>query len=106
MVFSKVLMERVKRDPNNSPVFKVSDWTDMSEQIFLKFAVRYGPEKVKGKYHQLRTTYTKFTELITRTGVTWDATSGVVYANDELWDEYSLVHVFFFFLGFMTLCGL
>ncbi|GKC00480.1 hypothetical protein Tco_0986616 [Tanacetum coccineum] len=84
----EILLERVKRDPNGSPVFKVSDWADMSEQIFLKFAVRYGPKKVKGKYHRLKATYTKFSELITRTGVTWDASSGVVYADGEVWSEY------------------
>ncbi|CAI9261546.1 unnamed protein product [Lactuca saligna] len=48
----------------------------MDEQIFMKFAIRYGPEKLKGKYHRMRSVHTKFSELINHTGVTWDATSG------------------------------
>ncbi|XP_023735060.1 uncharacterized protein LOC111882929 [Lactuca sativa] len=60
----------------------------MDEQIFMKFAIRYGPEKLKGKYHRMRSVHTKFSELINHTGVTWDAASGKVFANDTVWDDY------------------
>nr|KAJ0189322.1 hypothetical protein LSAT_V11C800406580 [Lactuca sativa] len=60
----------------------------MDEHIFMKFALRYGPEKVKAKYHCLKYVHLKFSELINHTGVTWDAVSGKVFANDTVWDEF------------------
>ncbi|CAI9271179.1 unnamed protein product [Lactuca saligna] len=71
-----ILHERVKRDPNGAPIFKGTDWVEMDEQIFMKFAIRYGAEMLKGKYHRMRPMHTKFSELINHTGVTWDAASG------------------------------
>ena len=60
----------------------------MGEQIIMKFSIRYGPEKLKGKYHRMRSVHTKFSELINHIGVTWDATSRKVFANDTVWDDY------------------
>jgi len=45
-------------------------WRGVDEAIFLKFNLRYGPDKLKSKYLRLRSVHTKFTELINRTGVT------------------------------------
>lgn len=86
--FLEMLVERVGRDLNGSPVFKGNDWIEMDEQIFLKFALRYGPYKLKGKYHRLRSVHTKFGELINNSGVTWDALSGKVSASDTVWDDF------------------
>ncbi|CAI9296120.1 unnamed protein product [Lactuca saligna] len=83
-----ILHARVKRDPNGAPIFKGTDWVEMDEQIFMKFAIRYGPEKLKGKYHRMRSVHTKFSELINHTCVTWDVASGKVFANDTIWDDY------------------
>lgn len=86
--FLEVLGERVKRDPNGAPIFKGTDWIEMDEVIFLKFGMRYGPEKLKGKYHRMRSAHTKFNELISNTGVTWSSVTGMVSANEAIWDAF------------------
>lgn len=48
--FLEILSERVKKEPNGVPILKGVDWIEMNEKIFLKFALRYGPERLKGKY--------------------------------------------------------
>nr|KAJ0190992.1 hypothetical protein LSAT_V11C800412780 [Lactuca sativa] len=53
-----------------------------------KEPTRYGPKKLKGKYHHMRFVHTKFSELINHTSVTWDVASGKVFANDTVWDDY------------------
>nr|GEV61201.1 hypothetical protein [Tanacetum cinerariifolium] len=60
----------------------------MDEQIFLKFAIRYGPDKLKGKYHRLRSRHIKFGELIDNSDVKWDPLSGKVVADDTVWDKF------------------
>ena len=60
----EILAERVKRDPLGAPIFKGIDWQGVDEQIFMKFARRYGYEKVKENYHRLRSIHTNFSELI------------------------------------------
>ncbi|KAK1375166.1 hypothetical protein POM88_031359 [Heracleum sosnowskyi] len=60
----------------------------MDEVMFLKFGFRYGPNKLKGKYHRMRSMHTKFNELINNTGVTWSSTTGLVSADDSLWDAF------------------
>ncbi|KAK1397201.1 hypothetical protein POM88_007064 [Heracleum sosnowskyi] len=86
--FLEVLAERVKRDPNGAPIFKGIDWIEMDEVMFFKFVFRYGPEKLKGKYHRMCSTHTKFSELINNTGVTWTSTTGLVSADDVVWDAF------------------
>ncbi|PWA79467.1 hypothetical protein CTI12_AA206250 [Artemisia annua] len=39
--FLEILAERVKRHVNGSSFFTLTDWFNMDEQIFLKFAIRY-----------------------------------------------------------------
>lgn len=62
----------------------------MDEIMFLKFEFRYGLDKLKGKYHQVRNTHTKFIEIINNTGVTWSSCSaiGLVADDDSLWDAF------------------
>ena len=84
----EILAERVKRDPNGALIFKGTDWQEVDEQFFMKFALRYGYERVKAKYHRLRSIHTKFSELINHTGVTWESTSGKVFANDTVWGTF------------------
>ncbi|KAK1404581.1 hypothetical protein POM88_004186 [Heracleum sosnowskyi] len=60
----------------------------MDEVMFLKFGFRYGPDKLKGKYHRMHSTHTKFNELINNIGVTWSSTIGLVSADDSLWDVF------------------
>lgn len=92
--FLEILAEMVKRDPNGSPILNGTDWLEIDEKIFLKFALRYGQERLKAKYHRLRIVHTKFGELINNTGVTWDSHSGTVYANETIWDEFFAVCFF------------
>ncbi|GKA49193.1 L10-interacting MYB domain-containing protein [Tanacetum coccineum] len=86
--FLEILAERVKRHVNGSSVFTLTDWFNMDEQIFLKFAIRYGPDKLKGKYHRLRIRHIKFGELIDDADVKWDPLSGKVVADDTVWDKF------------------
>ena len=86
--FLEILAERDKRDPNGTPVFKESDWIEIDEVIFLKFALSYSPEKLKEKYFRMGTMHTKFSELINNTGVTWDSNYGQVFASEIIWDDY------------------
>ena len=85
--FLEILAERVKRHVNGSSFFTLTDWFNMDEQIFLKFAIRYGPDKLKGKYHRLRFRHNKFGELISDADVKWDPLSGKVVADDTVWDK-------------------
>ncbi|GJZ51891.1 hypothetical protein Tco_0606406 [Tanacetum coccineum] len=43
--FLDILSERVKKEPNGAPIFKGIDWIEMDEKIFLKFGLRYGPDR-------------------------------------------------------------
>lgn len=86
--FLEILAERVKRHVNGSSSFTSTDWFNMDEQIFLKFAIRYGPDKLKGKYHRLRIRHIKFGELINDADVKWDPLSGKVVADDTVWDKF------------------
>lgn len=86
--FLELLSEKVKKDPNSAPTLKLSDWNEIDEKIFLRFALKYGSDKLKAKYHRLRAIHTKFSELINKTGVTWDAETGLVFATDEVWSVY------------------
>nr|KAJ0192046.1 hypothetical protein LSAT_V11C800404370 [Lactuca sativa] len=60
------------------------EWTEACEKYFLEIL----EERVKAKYHRLKSVYLKFSELINHTGVTWDAVSGKVFANDTVWDDF------------------
>ena len=82
--FLEILAERVKRHVDGSSIFTLTDWFNMDEQIFLKFAIRYGPDKLKGKYHRLRIRHNKFGELISDADVKWDPLSGKVVADDTV----------------------
>ncbi|KAL6543350.1 hypothetical protein OROHE_010870 [Orobanche hederae] len=86
--FLEILAERVKRDPNGAPIFKGTDWLEMDENMFLKLGLRYGPEKLRGKYHRMRSVHTRFAELINKTGVTWNSSTGTVFAEDSVWDAF------------------
>ncbi|KAK9059148.1 hypothetical protein SSX86_021767 [Deinandra increscens subsp. villosa] len=86
--FLDLLAEKVKKDPNSAPILKTSDWNEMDEKIFVTFALKYGPDKLKAKYNRLRIMHTKFTELINKTGVTWDSETGLVFAHDDVWKTF------------------
>lgn len=89
--FLELLSERVRKDPNGSLIFKGTKWTEMDDEIYVKFGLRYGEHKLKGKYHRLRSMHKKFCELINYSGVTWDSLSGKVLANDTVWDDFIMV---------------
>ena len=48
-----ILNERVKKDSNSSPSFKLADWQEMNEELFLVIGKKYGPDKWKGKFNRL-----------------------------------------------------
>ncbi|XP_074322880.1 uncharacterized protein LOC141659852 [Apium graveolens] len=84
--FLEILAERVKRDPNRAPIFKTIDWQEMDDKV--QTGIKYGPDKLKGKYHRMRSVHTKFGELINNTGVTWITTTGMVNADESVWDAF------------------
>nr|XP_043639265.1 L10-interacting MYB domain-containing protein-like [Erigeron canadensis] len=86
--FLDLLAEKVKKDPNSTPTLKMTNWKELDDKILVKFALSYGPEKLKAKYHRLKAIHTKFTELINRTGVTWDSQTGHVFAPDDVWKVF------------------
>lgn len=86
--FLELLAERVNRDANGTPIYKKSDWVQMNEKIFMKFGLSYGEIKLKAKYNRLRLTHTKFGELISHTGVTWNFETGKVEAAGEVWGGF------------------
>lgn len=43
----------------------------------------------------MRSTHTKFNELINNTGVTWDSTTSLVSVDEALWDAFFKVCIFF-----------
>nr|GEV88070.1 hypothetical protein [Tanacetum cinerariifolium] len=67
----------------------------MSEKIFLKFGLSYGQVKLKGKYNRLRIMHTKFSELISHTGVTWNSETGKVEAHGDVWGAFTQRDKFF-----------
>lgn len=44
----------------------------------------------------MRSTHTKFNELINNTEVTWDSTTGLVSVDEALWDAFFKVCIFFY----------
>ncbi|KAL8093181.1 hypothetical protein AgCh_035170 [Apium graveolens] len=60
----------------------------MDDKMFVKTGIKYGPEKLKGKYHRMRSVHTKFGELINNTGVTWSSTTSMVNADESVWDVF------------------
>ena len=86
--FLELLAERVNRDANGTPIYKKCDWVQMNEKIFMKFGLSYGEIKLKAKYNRLRMAHTKFGELISHTGVTWNSETGRVEAAGEVWGGF------------------
>ncbi|KAL5699869.1 hypothetical protein ACHQM5_030706 [Ranunculus cassubicifolius] len=86
--FLKILYERVKLDINGAPTFKTSDWKAIDEELFLEIGVRYGEDKLKGKYNRLRIKERQFAELLERTGVTYEVSTNIVNANQDVWQSF------------------
>ena len=86
--FLELLAERVNRDANGTPIYKKCDWVQMNDKIFMKFGLSYGEIKLKAKYNRLRMAHTKFGELISHTGVTWNSETGRVEAAGEVWGGF------------------
>ncbi|GJT65682.1 L10-interacting MYB domain-containing protein [Tanacetum coccineum] len=89
--FLELLAKRVNRDPNGAPVFKPSDWMHMSEKLFLKFGLSYCQIKLKGMYNRMRIMHTKFSELISHTGVTWNFETSKVEAHGDVLGAFTQV---------------
>ena len=83
--FLSILYERVKKDPNGTPIFKPSDWIEMDDELFLVTGERYGTERLKGKYNRLRTKHRYFSELLEHTGVTYDLSHYSIYFINFIW---------------------
>ncbi|KAK6923296.1 Myb/SANT-like domain [Dillenia turbinata] len=82
-IFLDILAERVRRDPNGAPILKATNWTEIDDLLLARTGLQYGMDRLRGKYNQMWSVHTKFTELVTgNTGVTWDANSGQVFAPD------------------------
>ncbi|KAF1002787.1 hypothetical protein AG4045_004901 [Apium graveolens] len=60
----------------------------MDDKMFVQTEIKYGPDKLKGKYHRMHSVHTKFGELINNTGVTWSSTTGMVNADESVWDAF------------------
>lgn len=99
-----IIYERVKQDVNAAPTFKPSDWKDIDEELFLETGVRYGSDKVKGKYNRLRIKQRLFSDLLEHTGVTYDLSSNTVFTAEDVWQMFykvpiinpTLLFVFYF----------
>ena len=60
----------------------------MDEELKLITGVRYGSDKLKGKYNRLRIKNRLFGDLITHTGVTFDASLNIVNAPEDVWQHF------------------
>lgn len=87
-LFLDILIEKVKRDPNGAPSFKGTDWHEIDDLVTLSTGMRFGVVKLKGKYGRFRIKYNQFTELINHTGVTFEESTGRVFAPDEVWKQF------------------
>ncbi|XP_050234847.1 uncharacterized protein LOC126683061 [Mercurialis annua] len=88
-IFLEILCEKVKKDPNGTPVFKSSDWQEIDDELFLVTGERYEMERLKGKYNRLRIKHRHFSELLDHTGVTYDSSSNVVFAAEDVWQMFN-----------------
>ncbi|KAL5723759.1 hypothetical protein ACHQM5_007115 [Ranunculus cassubicifolius] len=52
------------QDINVAPTFKLSDWNDMDNELFVEVGVRYGANKLKRKYNRLQIKERQFSELL------------------------------------------
>ena len=96
--FLLILYERVKKDPNGTPIFKPSDWLEMDDELFLVTGERYGTDRLKGKYNRLRTKHRCFSELLEHTGVTYDSSSNTVFATEDVWQMFNQVIIYDYYI--------
>ncbi|KAK6937196.1 Myb/SANT-like domain [Dillenia turbinata] len=90
--FVAILYERVRKDPNATPSFKLVDRNKMDDELFLATGKKYGAEKRPGKYNRLRIKHRQFSELISHTGVTYNSSSNQVIAAEEVWQMFKKKH--------------
>ncbi|MCL7048529.1 hypothetical protein MKW94_016590 [Papaver nudicaule] len=69
--------------------FSKHDWTDIRNQYYMKFGLKYSLKSFKNKHTKLKEKYKDHKKLVEdNTGLGWDPVLCTVAASNEWWDQH------------------
>ena len=85
--FIDLCHEEFKRRMEPSQLDK-RNWMKIELEMVAKFGKAYKIEKLKQKWHRLKSATKIFQGLTEATGFGWDTETNTMTADDEVWDTY------------------
>ena len=82
--------------------FDKRSWMKIELEMVAKFGKAYKVDKLKQKWHRLKSHTKIFQGLTEATGFGWDTATNTVTADDEVWETYIKVCCYFFVYTVLT----
>lgn len=95
--FIELMLDQLGKGNKISNSFTEQAWNVMVTLFNSKFCTQHGKRFLKRRYKKLEKYYSDLKTLLEQNGFSWDDRQQMVAANDDVWDNYIKVCIFFKF---------
>lgn len=90
-----LLLDQIRGRNEISQTFDEQDWAFINASFSEKFGVQSDIYMLENRYTSLMKEYNDINSLLDQNGFAWDETQQIIVADDDVWEAYIKVHLFF-----------
>ncbi|XP_043709299.1 L10-interacting MYB domain-containing protein-like [Telopea speciosissima] len=87
-----LMVEQALKGSRTNNSFGKKAWKNMCDEFCKRTGLNWGKEQLKNRYGVLRRQYITVKSLLYQGGFSWNESTQIITATDEVWDKYIQAH--------------